>query len=131
VASQYNRLVGTVRVEVERVDGVSCPWRAGNWEQEYRIKGEENNPCYPALLPATVDVKPFGPWYDPVRYRSQRRFGQERYTFELSDDEDFAAISIGELVGIGFFDSKRTRSVRLALSAAPAACRRARPRARS
>ena len=118
VIRTYNRVIGVARVEVQRVDGETCPWRVGNWNSTYRIDGEFALPCFPGLGDDTKDRDPFGPWFDNTRYEAyeDKHFkGVWRYIFEMPRDQTFAYRAVDELVQSGFFDAQRTRKARVRL----------------
>ncbi len=112
----YNQLIGVARVEVERVEN-DCPWRQPeNWNESYRVGGEANQLCFPALNPGTVDTVAFGPRHDPQRFEAEEdphMPGRWRYLFDFPKDKQFGFLSVNELVDSGFLDGQRTRTAKV------------------
>ena len=127
----YNRIVGALQVEVQRVDGIACPWKVGGWRDTYPVKGEHassGDGCFPRLIKgSTEDTDPFGPWYDDERYHSRFVFGESRYTALVGEQNEnslavgassenrlqYAMMKLNDLDASGFFDPRHTRRARV------------------
>jgi hypothetical protein len=105
-------------VEVQRIDGITCPWKVRGWRDTFPISGEGDK-CFPKLEGQTQDNLPFGPWHDQGRFTARRVMGEERYTMLLqaqtSATATFAQRRLREMRIEGFFDPQHTRSVRVRL----------------
>ena len=57
--------------------------------------------------------RPYGPFEDPRRYTSNYVFGEDRYSVDLGRDPQFFQKRLEELVGTGFINPLKTRTVRI------------------
>jgi len=118
----YNEFIGSIRMEVMRVDGDKCAWKVGAWRNRYRLTlvqermGEpssEDDGCYGPLDGNNADQKPFGPQYDDERYTAQWVYEEWRYIIDLSRDPAFAKKRLKEMITSGFVDPVSTRTARI------------------
>jgi len=124
----YNSIRGALRVEVERIND-NCPWKTGDWKPpgagengttkfyNFRLP-ESTDGCYADLTDDSATDEPYGPWWDPQRFRplGERAIkgAEKRFAFDIVVGKT-GLLGFNELLADGFLDESLTRVVRVRL----------------